>query len=205
VARHIGDEQDSNTDSTHDHRGLSEFEEFIGGRDGLPVDPDAPAAGPAGTKSGLRGVVDDPVALVAVFIGGFFGTLGRYEFSLAWPERVRTFPVTTFIVNVSGALLIGVILTTILELLAPHRYLRQLLCVGLLGGWTTMSTLAVESDHLFGAAAVAIAFGYLASSVLAGTVACATGISLVRRLRSREPAGLGDDHADPTARRGSGS
>jgi CrcB protein len=173
--------------SDKDHHLAAEFETLIGGSDALPIDPDLDSVspgsgGPRADSVGRQGR-ENPFARAAVFIGGFAGTLGRYELGLSWRERVATFPRTTFVINISGALLLGLILTAILELPLRQRYLRQLLCVGLLGGWTTMSTLAVEADHLFGAGSVVTALGYLVSSLLGGAAASAAGIALVRRFR----------------------
>jgi CrcB protein len=189
VVRHAGDNGEGDLPKGHEHHLVADFEEFIGGHDDLPIDPDAPSSSRPGSTSSPSTrprLLGEPLALISVFIGGTAGTIGRYEFALSWPERVRTFPVTTFIINVSGALLIGLILTAIVEVLAPRRYLRHLLCVGLLGGWTTMSTLAIDSDHLFAAAAVATAFANLIASVAAGLTACGFGIAIVRRLRPHD-------------------
>ena len=127
-----------------------------------------------------------PTVLASVGTGGFVGTLARDGVTSVWTNRTDAFPGAIFLINCSGALLIGIAMTLIMSRSNPSRLARPALCVGLLGGWTTMSTLAVDSDHLFGAAAVATACANLFLSVAAGLTACAVGIAIVRRLRPRD-------------------
>jgi CrcB protein len=125
-------------------------------------------------------------------VGGFLGTLGRYELTLAWPGPASGFPTATFVINTTGAFLIGLVLTVILERLGPTRYLRPFAVVGLLGGWTTMSSLAVEADVLIKQGHALTALGYLGATVVAGVIAAALGIALGR---VRTGAGLKGGHA----------
>src|SRR5881227_3164761 len=119
----------------------------------LPIDPDlAPddPGEPSPTHSPTVHVhrarqVD---VLAAVGAGGFLGALGRYELGVAWPTPAAHFPWTTFTINVSGAFLLGLTLTLLLERMGSTRYLRPFFCVGVLGAWTTMSSFAVEGDLL---------------------------------------------------------
>jgi CrcB protein len=53
--------------------------------------------------------------------------------------------------------------------------------VGILGGWTTFSTLAVDSDLLFRGAHVGLGMGYLAATVLGGLALVVAGESASRR------------------------
>lgn len=106
---------------------------------------------------------------LAVAIGGALGTLARVGVDLALPATPGGWPVATLLVNVSGALLLGMVLTR----LRDHR-LRALLGPGVLGAWTTFSTFAVELDTLL-RTRPATALGYAVTSVLAGLVAVRLG------------------------------
>ncbi len=145
----------------------------------LLVDPDAEVVLPKDDIHRLRDEID--VALV-ILVGGFLGTLCRYELSIHWSQPSTTFPLTIFTINVTGSLFIGIILTTIMEKMRPTRYLRPLTCVGFLGGWTTMSTFAVESDHLISSNHLGMATIYIFATIFVTPLVAALGISLAHRL-----------------------
>ena len=157
----------------------------LGADDDLPIDPDLAADDP-GEPSPTHQPAPRPVhrarldGLAAIFAGGGLGTLGRYELGLAWPTRAGHFPLATFTVNTSGALLIGVLLVLILERFPPNRYARPFVVVGGLGGWTTMSTLAMETVLLAKGDHPVVAAGYLVATLVAGMAAVAAGVTLGR-------------------------
>lgn len=104
-----------------------------------------------------------------VAVGGALGSVARVGVATAAPAAVGGWPWATMAVNVSGALLLAVVLTR----LRDHR-LRAMLGTGFLGAWTTFSTFAVELDELLRDAPV-VALGYAATSVLAGLLAVRLG------------------------------
>jgi CrcB protein len=111
--------------------------------------------------------------LPAVALGGAVGALARYGISELLPEHRGELPVGTLLVNLVGCLLLGV-------LVAHHResaWLRPVLGTGVLGGFTTFSTFAVQSDHLLDRAP-GIALLYVAVSVLGGLAAVQLGLRL---------------------------
>jgi fluoride exporter len=123
-----------------------------------------------------------PDVLVAVVAGGFLGTIGRYQVALAWPSSPGHFPAAIFTINTSGAFAIG-LLNTLIVARRPHdRYLRPFGSVGVLGGWTTMSTLAVDTDLLLRGHAYAAAAAYVTATLFAGLAATSLGIRLARSL-----------------------
>jgi CrcB protein len=134
------------------------------------VDPDEPPPGPLGAD-----------VLVAVALGGALGAAGRYEAGLRWPVHAGQLPVTTLVVNTSGAFAIGLVLAILLARWPHHRYARPFLCVGVLGGWTTMSTLAVESGLLVRDGHALTAAAYVAVTLLAGVLATFVGVTAGRR------------------------
>lgn len=111
-------------------------------------------------------------------LGGALGTLGRYAVSGWVYDRFGPGPLGVFVVNVTGAFLIGLFLELAdgRALLSPG--LRQFLALGVLGGYTTFSTLSYETMKLLETGDVAAAalngLGSLAAglaAVYAGTVA----------------------------------
>ncbi len=86
--------------------------------------------------------------IAAIAIGGLIGAEARYGIGLLLPHRAGQFPWATVVVNASGCLLIGVLMVVLLELTAPHRLARPFLGVGILGGYTTFSTFAVDTELL---------------------------------------------------------
>lgn len=118
--------------------------------------------------------------LVAVALGGAAGTLLRAAVAYAWPAPAGGFPFATFVVNVVGSLVIGVVVVAALERGVPSRYFRPLVGAGVCGGMTTFSTLAVEIDLLIKAGAVAMAVGYAAASLAGGLAATRAGMGVAR-------------------------
>ena len=126
-----------------------------------------------------------PQVLLAVAAGGVLGTLARYGVSRIVHVAPDSFPWATFTVNVTGAFVLGVLLTAMIERWPPSRYARPFLAIGFLGAYTTFSTFMVETDLLVKDGAADVAVLYVAGSLLAGFVAVYLGI-VAGRLRSRE-------------------
>jgi CrcB protein len=124
----------------------------------------------------------DPAAAGAVAAGGVAGSLGRWAVGLALPHAPGTFPWATFLVNVSGALAMGLLVAFLVGRPGTHRLARPFVGVGVLGGWTTFSALAVEAVGLAGGHDVQTALGYVAATFLVGTLAVGAGTVLGRRL-----------------------
>jgi fluoride exporter len=142
-----------------------------------PVDPDVDLRVPA-QRFELRRA---PWAVLgAVSAGGVLGALGRYGLAVAWPHHGRQFPWATFVTNVSGCLLIGVLMVLITEVWASHRLLRPFLGVGVLGGYTTFSTYTVDVQRLVAAGAPRTGLAYLAGTLAAALAAVYAGVALAR-------------------------
>jgi fluoride exporter len=118
--------------------------------------------------------------LAAISAGGAVGALARYGLAVAWPHRPGQFPWATFVTNVAGCLLIGVLMVLITEVWAPHRLLRPFLGVGVLGGFTTFSTYTVDIQQLVAAGAAGTGLAYLAGTLTAAIVAVYAGIAVTR-------------------------
>lgn len=144
----------------------------------LPHDPDlGPEAEEPSRPIEPRGR-HELTLLIAVLLGGFLGTLSRYELDRAWPTPAGHFPATTFTINTTGSFLLGALLTVLLAQPFGHRQWRAFLGTGMLGGWTTYSTLAVEGVTLMKGHHPATAVGYLGASLGAGLAAVGLGMAL---------------------------
>ncbi|MBO0852250.1 MAG: fluoride efflux transporter CrcB [Nocardia sp.] len=119
-------------------------------------------------------------------VGGAIGAEARYGLSLLMPTRPGRFPWGTFTENVLGCLVIGVLMVLITEVWAAHRLVRPFLGVGLLGGFTTFSTYAVDTRGLLESGAVVTAFVYLAGTLLCALLAVLTGATAARILFLRK-------------------
>lgn len=170
------------------HHGIEHLRHALGGDDALPIDPDLEVDDPRAPAPTHHPHAAAPATarlahvLPAVFAGGALGTAARDAVESAWPPGAGSFPTATFVVNTVGAFLLGVVLTVLLERL-PRRgrgLARPFLCAGILGGWTTYSSLVIEADALAKAGHVALAGGYVATTLVCGLVAAALGIGLGR-------------------------
>jgi fluoride exporter len=121
------------------------------------------------------------VELIWIGIGGALGAIGRYLVGREFTERVGgLFPWGTFAVNITGALLIGVVFALLTERGTGDDHLRLLLVVGILGGYTTFSSYALEVVNLVEAGHGGTALVYVLGSNLLAMVACVVGIAMTR-------------------------
>ena len=122
--------------------------------------------------------------VTAVGLGGSIGALSRYGLDTAFPVGGGRFPWTTLGINVGGCAALGVVLYIVFERRPPSRLLRPFLAIGVLGGFTTFSTFAVEVVQR-AQVYPGIAITYLAASVLGGPLAVLAGSSATRCLYAR--------------------
>lgn len=125
-------------------------------------------------------------ALGVIAVGGTIGALARYGLGLALPHSTGTFPLATFLINVVGGFLIGAFIVVITEWTQAHPLVRPFLVTGILGGFTTFSTYAVDSELLLAAGRVGPALLNIAGTLLAAVTATWLGIGAARAVR---PAG----------------
>lgn len=118
--------------------------------------------------------------LAAISIGGAIGSLARWGIGIALPAAPDGFPWATFTINVTGCLLIGVLMALITDLRTKQKLIRPFLGVGILGGYTTFSTYIVDVQRLINNAAAGIALSYLAATIIAALCATTTGITVTR-------------------------
>nr|WP_063051485.1 CrcB family protein [Nocardia arthritidis] len=117
---------------------------------------------------------------MVVALGGALGALARYGLAQGLPGRPGHFPLATFVTNVAGCFVIGVLMVAVTEIWTVHRLLRPFLGVGVLGGFTTFSTYANEVRGLLRPGTIVVAAGYLAGTLLCALLATLTAMWLTR-------------------------
>lgn len=146
--------------------------------DDLPLDPDVEVDDtrtPRPRPAHLR-----PGHVALVFAGGAAGTVVRNLLSLVIPLW-GGMPVAGFVVNVTGAFLLGWLLSALSHRGPDHgarRSVRLLLGTGFLGGYTTYSAFAVDVDGLIASGDIAAAMLYGLATVVVGAAASVAGIAL---------------------------
>jgi CrcB protein len=120
------------------------------------------------------------VIYVLAALGGALGALARWGLAEALPHSPGGWPWATLLVNLVGCLLIGVLLAVLLARFPHSPWLRPFLAVGVLGGFTTYSTFAVDVVRLADAGRLALAAGYVLASVLGGVLAVLAGLLAAR-------------------------
>ena len=119
---------------------------------------------------------------LVVLAGAGFGGLARYVAG-TWimAKYGGRFPLGTFIINVTGSFLIGVLMTLLTERLQPHPNWRLFLIVGILGGYTTFSSFEYESFQAVREGALWMGMLYMMGSVLLGYIGVWLGTILIAR------------------------
>jgi fluoride exporter len=119
--------------------------------------------------------------VLAVAAGGMIGAVLRVWLVIAFPNPSGGFPLTTFLENVVGAFLLGLLLVLLLERWRPIRPIQPLLCTGILGSFTTFSNFSVEWVMLAASERPWLGLAYPVASMAAGLTAALLGVSLARR------------------------
>ncbi|MDX3352177.1 fluoride efflux transporter CrcB [Streptomyces sp. ME01-24h] len=123
--------------------------------------------------------------VAAVALGGATGACARYGASLLWPTAPGAFPWTTFGVNALGCAVIGLFMVVITEMWSAHRLVRPFFGTGVLGGFTTFSTYAVDVHGLVQGGHAGTGLAYLAATPLIALAAVWGAAHTVRRLIGR--------------------
>ena len=108
--------------------------------------------------------------------GSFLGGILRYLLTLTITSRVdSSFPLGTFLVNITGCLLIGIAFG-LFERNSPGDEWRLFITTGLLGGFTTFSAFSLESVQLIKTGQMLTALLYIMASLVVGIIATFLGI-----------------------------
>jgi CrcB protein len=111
---------------------------------------------------------------VLVALGGATGSLVRYSLGKFISAKSNTaFPIGTFIINITGAILLGILST-----IGVSNNIMLLLGDGFLGAYTTFSTFMYEGFNLFQEKEKLNAFIYILCSLILGTLGYALGAKI---------------------------
>jgi CrcB protein len=113
---------------------------------------------------------------LAVFLGGGIGSIVRFVLATWIGQKWgRSFPLGTFVINISGSFLIGFLMTLMTELFIENPQWRLFLVIGGLGGYTTFSTFQYETGKLVIDGELAYAALNVILSVTVGFIALKLG------------------------------
>lgn len=130
-----------------------------------------------GRTAGLR-----PLMIGAVAVGGALGGLARYGVETVMPGTDGGHSWATSLVNVSGSLLVGVLLAGVRDARPGRHYVAPFATVGFLGAFTTFGTWMVDVDLLLLSSRPLVAALTLAGPLCGGVAAAALGVLLGRGL-----------------------
>ncbi|HWF83218.1 MAG TPA: fluoride efflux transporter CrcB [Vicinamibacterales bacterium] len=117
---------------------------------------------------------------VMIALGGALGAIARYELATMIQNRIPVgFPWGTFVVNISGCLVMGVATTLLTDRLV-HPNWRFLIPIGFIGAYTTFSTFELETFRAVTDGAWLVGGLNVVGSVVAGYVALWLGVVLTR-------------------------
>jgi len=128
-----------------------------------------------------------PASAPAVLLGGALGTAARLGLDLLLPHDPAAFALSTLIVNAVGCFALGALTTSVLARPALPAWARAGLGPGLLGGFTSMSAVALVLGQQLQHGLLLPAALQAAAQVVAGLLAIWTGLALGRRLRRGRP------------------
>ena len=121
---------------------------------------------------------------IVIAVGGALGSMARHGVNVLvhgrWP--MMRFPLATFVVNVAGCLVIGVLGGLIVSgRITPRLYWREFVFVGVLGGFTTFSTFGLDTVTLARTQSMTPAIWNIIGQVALGLLAVQAGILLTSR------------------------
>ncbi|WP_127783565.1 CrcB family protein [Rhodococcus sp. X156] len=120
--------------------------------------------------------------LVAIALGGALGALARHGLDRGWTTDPGGFPWSTLVENVLGSFLLGVIVVAVTEKRSGHPLLYPFLGTGLMGGFTTFSTYAVDAVTRDSSGVATI---YAVVTLVGALAAAWLGVQLTRSIGAR--------------------
>jgi CrcB protein len=110
------------------------------------------------------------IKCLIVGAGGAIGAIGRYLIGLLPMNPENGFPLKTFLINVIGCFIIGII-AALADKNAVNPNLVLLIKVGICGGFTTFSSFALETEGLIAKGSTGVALMYVILSLVCGVLA----------------------------------
>ena len=121
--------------------------------------------------------------IILVAVGGAVGSVARHLVGVASLRLFGSgFPYGTLIVNLVGAFVMGVFVELLARRFGGSTDLRLLIATGVLGGFTTFSSFALDTAVLWERGEVISSFGYVATTLVLGLAALFLGLGLARTL-----------------------
>lgn len=116
-------------------------------------------------------------SILLVALGGAIGSAIRYSLNklMLW----NSFPLATWIINISGSFLIGILFAYTLKN-PESKWINLFLMTGLCGGFTTFSTFSLESLRLLQNHQYQLAIFYMLSSVIVALAATFLGFVIAK-------------------------
>jgi fluoride exporter len=125
----------------------------------------------------------DARELAAIFVGGAAGALARVWLSRTYPAADGSWPWAVFAINISGAFILGYLVTRLQERLPLSTYRRPLAGTGFCGAFTTFSTMQLELLKMLELHHYGLAIKYVTASIVLGYFAVYAATMMVRRVR----------------------
>jgi fluoride exporter len=121
----------------------------------------------------------DRYAMIA--LGGALGAIARYQLTALVQTRMSPgFPWGTFVVNITGCLAMGIVMTLLSGRLQLHPGWRFLIPIGFIGAYTTFSAVEFDTFQAVTGGAVLIGAANAIGSIVAGYAALWLGVTLAR-------------------------
>ena len=120
-------------------------------------------------------------SVIVIALGGALGALSRYGLGLFVSGRWnQNFPLGTFIINITGAFLLGFLNILFIEKLTISPLWRLGIGIGFLGAYTTLSTFGYETIMLLEGGSLLTAALYTTLTIIVGFTGVALGVGLAR-------------------------
>lgn len=118
-----------------------------------------------------------------VFLGGGLGAMLRHLVNISCARCVGTaFPYSTFIINISGSTVMGLIAGYLAFKGAASQPWRLFLMTGILGGYTTFSAYSLDAALLYERGQLGLAAFYVIGSVVFSIAGLFAGLALIRHM-----------------------
>ncbi len=122
-------------------------------------------------------------SFLLVFVGGGLGASLRHAVNMISARGLGTaFPWGTFIINISGSLVMGLIAGYLAFKGGASQPWRLFLMTGILGGYTTFSAFSLDTALLYERGEIGLALLYVLGSVALSIAGLFAGLALVRHL-----------------------
>jgi len=124
------------------------------------------------------------IGYLMIALGGAAGAIARYEMTNLIQHRTHVgFPYGTFVVNITGCLVIGLVIGLLDEHVLANPNWRLLIVTGFIGAYTTFSTFEAETFNAVTTGAVAVGAANIVASVVLGYLAVWLGVVAARTVR----------------------